>query len=96
MDLETVLTTLRRHEAELRCHGVRHLDVFGSVARGQAGPTSDIDVLVEFDRPVGLFAVARLQALLERLLGRPVDVATPGALEPAMRARVAQELVRAA
>jgi len=96
MTRATVLATLQAHRAELRGLGVRHLDLFGSVARDDDGPTSDVDVLVEFDHPVGLFALARLQHWLEGLLGRRVDVATSGALRPAMRARVAAELVRAA
>jgi predicted nucleotidyltransferase len=96
MTRQTVLTTLQAHKADLRALGVRRLDLFGSVARDDDGPTSDVDVLVEFDRPVGLFALARLQQWLERLLGRRVDVATSGALRPDMRARVERELVRAA
>ena len=96
MTRQTVLATLRAHEADLRAQGVKHLDLFGSFARDEAGPTSDVDVIVEFDHPVGLFALVRLQGWLERLLGRRVDLTTPGALRPAMRARIAPELVRAA
>ncbi|MBI5478191.1 MAG: nucleotidyltransferase family protein [Deltaproteobacteria bacterium] len=96
MTRETVLATLRAHEVDRRGFGVRRLDLFGSFARDEAGPSSDIDLLVEFDHPVGLFALVRLQQWLERLLGRHVDVATSGALRPDMRARVAAELVRAA
>ena len=62
-DLHAVLETLKAHEAELRSHGVRHAAVFGSVARGQALPTSDIDVLVDLDpdSPIGVFEYARLK-----------------------------------
>jgi predicted nucleotidyltransferase len=48
-DLKSVLEALKAHEAELRQLGVRHAAVFGSVARGQARPQSDIDVLVDLD-----------------------------------------------
>jgi len=96
MTRSTVLATLQAHEPELRRLGVGRLDLFGSVARDDDGPASDVDVLVEFDHPVGLFALVRLQLFLERLLGRRVDVTTPGALRPGMRARVGAELVRAA
>ena len=96
MTRQTVLATLQAHQADLRALGVRRLDLFGSVARDDDGPASDVDVLVEFDRPVGLFALVRLQHWLERLLGRRVDVTTAGALRPDMRARVTAELVRAA
>jgi hypothetical protein len=46
---ERVIATLRAHAAELRAAGVRTLSLFGSVARGDAGPDSDIDLLAEFD-----------------------------------------------
>jgi len=45
---------------------VRSLELFGSVARGEAGPNSDVDLLVEFDRPVGLFHFFRVQRRLGR------------------------------
>ena len=72
-------------EAELRSlcrrYHVRRLAFFGSVTRGDFGPASDIDVLVEFQpgRTPG-FAFARLQRELSRLLGRPVDLHTPRSL----------------
>jgi predicted nucleotidyltransferase len=60
-----VLQIVARHEAELSAMGVRSLAIFGSVARDQAGPTSDVDLLVEFDRPVGYFHVFDVQDRLE-------------------------------
>jgi len=57
LDLQSVLDTLRSHESDLRRLGVSHAAVFGSVARGEAGAESDIDVLVDLDenRPMGIF-----------------------------------------
>lgn len=57
LDLQNVLDTLRSHESDLRRLGVSHAAVFGSVARGEAGAESDIDVLVDLDesRPMGIF-----------------------------------------
>jgi Predicted nucleotidyltransferases len=57
LDLQYVLETLRSHESDLRRLGVSHAAVFGSVARGEAGAESDIDVLVDLDenRPMGIF-----------------------------------------
>jgi predicted nucleotidyltransferase len=59
-DLRSVLETLRAHEADLRGMGVSHAAVFGSVARGDAGSGSDIDVMVELDdnHPMGIFECA--------------------------------------
>jgi hypothetical protein len=90
-----VLRVLRENEAMLRReHGVKSLALFGSVARDQARADSDVDLLVEFDRPTGYFGLVRLQLRLEELLGRAVDLGTPGALRPAMRRRIDKEAVR--
>lgn len=72
---------------------VRSLALFGSVARDEATAESDIDLLVEFDRPVGLFELFALQNELEALLGRPVDVGTVQSLKPRVRERVMEEAV---
>ena len=60
--LTTAIETLRAHEIDLRSRAVRHVAVFGSVARGSQHGESDLDVLVELDpeRPMGLFEYARL------------------------------------
>jgi hypothetical protein len=67
--------------------------VFGSLARGEATPASDIDLLVEFGRPVGLFEFIRLKLYLEDLTGRGVDLVTPDAIRPAMCAGILNEAV---
>ena len=85
---------LNEHMDELRERfGVRHLTLFGSVARDEAGRDSDVDVLVEFNRPTGLFGLFRLQDRLEELLGCPVDLGTEGSLKPRMQERVRKERV---
>ncbi|HTX90273.1 MAG TPA: nucleotidyltransferase family protein [Anaerolineales bacterium] len=96
MNLKNVSVLLKRHQAELHQRGVKSLAVFGSLARGEATPASDIDVLVEFDRPVGLFEFIRLKMYLEELTGRQVDLVTPDALRPAMRADILREAVQVA
>jgi uncharacterized protein len=74
-------------------HHVRELSVFGSLARGDARPDSDIDVLIEFDRTaqVGFVALARLTRELEELLRRRVDVVTKPGLHPRIRDAVLAE-----
>jgi uncharacterized protein len=96
MNLKTVSALLKRHQADLHQRGVKSLAVFGSLARGEATAASDIDVLVEFDRPVGLFEFIRLKLYLEELTGRHVDLVTPDALRPAMRAEILSEAVHVA
>jgi uncharacterized protein len=75
-DLQSVLDTLRAHEADLRRLGAAHVAVFGSVARGEARTESDIDVLVELDeeRPMGIFEYARLKIYINDLLNGASDV----------------------
>lgn len=84
------------HQAELSGVGVRRLGVFGSVARDDAGPESDVDILVEFDTVPDLFEFAALRERLAEILGRPVDLTTPQALKPRLRSRVLNEVRYAA
>jgi predicted nucleotidyltransferase len=93
MERELVLNILRQNQAEIRSFGVKSLALFGSVARGEARLDSDVDLLVEFDRPVGLFGLVALQLRLEQILGCPVDIGTPDSLKASIRARVMEECV---
>ena len=94
MKRKEVLATLRAHKDALDKFGVRSIAVFGSYARGEERLDSDIDVLVEFGRPVGLFEFARLKFFLEKLLGREVDLVTPEALRKELRGNILREAVR--
>jgi predicted nucleotidyltransferase len=89
-----VLRLLAEHRTELEAMGVKSLAVFGSVARDEAGPESDVDLLVEFSRPTGLFGFFEVQERLEQILGTRVDLGTPLGLKPRMRERVLRETVR--
>jgi predicted nucleotidyltransferase len=94
MKKQEVLDIISAHRAELtEKYGVKSLAVFGSVARDEAVPASDIDMLVEFHRPVGLFGLFSLQDRLEELFGRKVDLGTPDSLKPRLRSYVMSELV---
>lgn len=89
---------LRRRRSQVlelaQRHGVRVLGVFGSVARGEDRPDSDIDLLVELPEGMGLFAVARVQNELEELLGSPVDLIPESGLKAGVRPSVEADLVR--
>ena len=76
-----------------RKHGVGRVRVFGSHARGTAGETSDIDLLIEVDGPTSPWFPGGLVADLEALLGCRVDVVEPDALRPEMRERALVEAV---
>jgi hypothetical protein len=87
---EDVLAILRAREAELRAAGIRHLSLFGSVARDDAGPDSDVDLLVQLDREahVDLFRFVDLKQLLSELLGRSVDLTAEPIEKPRLRANI--------
>jgi predicted nucleotidyltransferase len=92
---EEAIRRLGSAKRELTSLGVRSLDLFGSVARGDAGPASDVDLLVDFDRPIGLFHFFRVQRRLEEILGCKVDLVMREAVKRQLRDRIFAEAVRA-
>jgi predicted nucleotidyltransferase len=74
-------------------HGARRLRVFGSVARGESRPDSDIDFLVEFEPGRSLLDQAALLLDLQDLLGLKVDIVSEGGINPRMRDRILKEAV---
>lgn len=93
---EDILKALRDSRATLEAFGVARLSLFGSFARDEGRDDSDVDLLVEFNRPVGLFEFVRLQRQLAEVVGHPVDLVTPAALKPQLRDRILGEAVVAA
>ncbi len=86
---------LASHKAELwERFGVHRLVVFGSYARSEATPLSDVDILVDFERPIG-WEVVDLHNYLEELLGLSVDLVTEGALrrKPRLWQSVQEDLI---
>ena len=73
--------------------GVKSLQLFGSVARGEATSSSDVDLLVEFNRPTGYFGLFSLQDYLEKLLDCSVDLGTENSLRPKIKENVMRDLV---
>ncbi|HEX7102699.1 MAG TPA: nucleotidyltransferase family protein [Nitrolancea sp.] len=96
MRRDDVLSQLAAHQVEIKSFGVKSLSLFGSVARDEARPDSDIDLLVEFDPPVGLFTVIRFRSYLEEMLGNRVDLVLHDAVKRQIRERITKDLVRAA
>lgn len=78
---------------ELEEFGVHSLAVFGSFSRGEMTDTSDVDILVEFNRSIGLFEFARLKIFLTGILGREVDLVTVDALHTPMKPSILKEAV---
>jgi predicted nucleotidyltransferase len=90
---EDILNVLRSSRSLLDGFGVARLSLFGSFARDEGGEDSDVDLLVEFNRPIGLFEFVRLQRELGELIGHRVDLVTPAALKPQLRDRILHEAV---
>lgn len=92
MDRQTVIDRLTAHEAELRAMGVTSLSLFGSVARDEAGPDSDVDVALTIDpeRRIGLFRYVAIGERLEDILGAKVDTVS----EPVSKSRLRQRIDR--
>jgi hypothetical protein len=78
MTKDEVIATLRRHQAELEEQGVQHAALFGSLARDEAGPDSDIDIMIDIEpeasRTMGIFDLVELQLLIGDLFEGRVDV----------------------
>ena len=92
--LDEIMVTLRLNRAELAKHyHVKDIGVFGSYARSKQRVSSDVDILVDFSEPVGLFRFLELEEHLHELLGIKVDLVTKGALKPRIGERILKEVV---
>ncbi|MFM6206257.1 MAG: nucleotidyltransferase family protein [Planktothrix sp.] len=95
MKKDEALAILANHTEELKALGVKSLDLFGSVARDEAQPDSDVDFLVDFSIEASLFDLFRVQHFLEDILGCPIDLGTQDALREHLREPVLKEAIRA-
>ncbi|MBZ5608542.1 MAG: nucleotidyltransferase family protein [Acidobacteriia bacterium] len=97
MDRDQVIATLRAHEAALRKAGIVRLALFGSAARGDHGPASDVDLLAAFDasRRISLVDIVGMEIDLSEMLGCKVDLVEEGTLKPRVQKSVEAEALRA-
>jgi predicted nucleotidyltransferase len=95
MDKQIVIQTLKGHQAELQELGVDHLALFGSVARDEAGPDSDVDLLATFNKSkaLSLLKVVGIQRKISEMLGCPVDLGEKGFVKPRVQPYVEQDLI---
>lgn len=96
MPREETLRRLSEHRADLARFHVKSLQMFGSVARGEDRPDSDVDILVDFAGPPTFDDFMGLKLYLEDLLGRRVDLVTRNALRARLRDIVVREAVHVA
>ncbi len=93
--LDDIQRRIKAEEPELRRRGVRHLALFGSVARGDDRPDSDVDIAVEIElgRSFSLIRMEDTRLLLEDALGRPVDLGEVASFRPQVRAAFERDRV---
>jgi uncharacterized protein len=97
MNKKDVIDTLVGHKDELRARGVLHAALFGSVARDEAGPKSDVDIMIELepDASLDIFAYVELKDFIASLFPDPVDVVNKDALKPYVRPPAATDSIYA-
>ena len=95
MDRDTVIRTLRAHEAELRAEGISHVYLFGSVARGEEDEKSDVDLFYDYDsQRFGFLQFMKIRELAPQIIGGRVDVMPRKGIHPLIRDEVIKEAVQ--
>ena len=96
MKLQKDLRTIKEHRRILgKKYHVEQIGIFGSVAKGIARASSDVDVVVEFSKPIGMFKFLELEEYLSALLGRKVDLVTKQSLKPIIKSEILRTTVYA-
>lgn len=94
MTKQEAIERLVAHQDELRAQGVKSLALFGSVARGEADESSDVDVVVELNRSIGLFGLSDLKHMIGLMLGvEKVDLITRQGIHPALKDVILRETI---
>ena len=89
MRRSAAIAKLKEHQAELKQLGVEHLYLFGSTARGDAGPDSDVDLFFDYEKgKLGLFQLMDVKERASSILGRKVDIMTRDSLHKVLRDRI--------
>lgn len=94
MTLNKIKETIKQHKPELEYRfKVKEIGLFGSYVRGEKSKGSDIDILVEFNEPIGLFEFMDLEEYLNELIGIKVDLVSKKALKPRIGKYIMEEVV---
>lgn len=96
MDRQKIIANLKKHDAELRAMGVVQLSLFGSAARGEAGPSSDVDLAATFAEDAHLTALDFVGVMqrIEQILGQPIDLVSEPARKMRLQAAIDRDRVR--
>ncbi len=93
--LSQIRDSLLRSKNDLQIrYGVIYLGVFGSYVRGEQKPDSDVDILVEMEKPIGFFRFIELEEHLASILGVKVDLVTKKALKPVIGSEILREVIQ--
>ncbi len=93
-DIDNIITAIKNSKPDLReQYSVKTIGVFGSYIRGEQTKGSDLDILVEFEKPVSLFRFMDLEEHLEKMLGKKVDLVSKKALKPRIGKHILQEVI---
>jgi len=92
-ELDRIIKIIKEHEEILQNeYFIKSLSIFGSISRGQDAEASDIDILVEFSRPIG-FGFFRAARYLEEITGRKIDLVTKDAIKPEIANNIMKDLI---
>jgi predicted nucleotidyltransferase len=92
--LEEINDILKKYKEELKeKYGVKEIGIFGSYVRGEQDEESDLDILIEFEKPIGFIRFMKLENSLSELLGVKVELVTKKALKPFIGQRILQEVI---
>lgn len=92
--LDEIRSLLEANKKRLRkSYGIKEIGIFGSFIKGRQNKRSDIDILIEFEKPMGLFAFVKLKLELSELLGCQVDLVMKTALKPRISQKILSEVI---
>ncbi len=90
----TIINTLKQEFSYLKSkYYVKKIGIFGSFARDEQRETSDVDIIVDFNRPIGFFIFLQLEDYISEKLGIKVDLVTPEALKPLLKEEILEETI---
>ena len=92
--IEEIKKIIQQHKKEMKeKYGVKEIGIFGSLVRGEMKEESDVDILVEFEKPIGFFKFLELEEYLSNLIGRKVDLVSKKALKPHIGKYILEEVI---
>lgn len=95
ISIDEIKEIIQKHKEELKeKYSIKEIGIFGSFVRGEVKKDSDVDILVEFEKPIGFFKFLELEEYLSNLIGRKVDLVSKKALKPHIGRYILKEVVK--